>query len=386
MKNITIILNILSLYCLFACKQIDKKGVNESIVLDFSQVEIDDKFLLSDIFKDIEAIPLETNDSCLISNIGRIRFIDNKFFVLDSRQNVIFIFDNKGTYLNKIGKKGEGPQEYITIQGFDVDEKKHRVCLYSAYKGLMYYDYEGNFIEQQEIPCKCNDLIIVDQSVIVHCGQNHNTIDDSSQDYMLAVYNQKESSTKGFIPFDMAKLGAVHFFYDQARYFTSLKNEALFFYPFWNTIYSIKDGSVVPKYKLDFGDLTLPNNYVDDFPTVEKAYDELFKNRKYVYAFNSCWENDKYFSIRATIKGLMRTCLYDKKTHTLKVGFGKDNFGVYPKFSDATNEYLVAYKNAEDLVESIERNAEKIQLLPQIKNLSTLDSEANPVVFLYYFK
>lgn len=386
MKNITIIF-IVSLCYLLGCKHIDKEEISESIVLDFSQVEIDDKFLLSDIFKSIKAIPLETNDSCLISDIARVRFIDNKFFILDSRQNIIFIFDSNGRYLNKINKKGEGPQEYINIQGFDVDEKRHRVCLYSAYKGLMYYDYEGNFIQQQQMPCKCNDLIIVNEYVVLQCGQNHNTIDDTSQDYMLAVYNQENFSTKGFISFDMAKLGAVHFFYDQQRYFTSLKNEALFFYPFWNTIYSIKDGEVTPKYKLSFGDITLPENYVDDFPSVEKAYDELFKSRKYVYAFNSGWENERYFSIRATIKGLMRTFLYDKQNHTFKIGFGKDGFGAYPKFCDATNEYLIAYRLADNLIENVEYNkTKKIPMDPQVEKLSALDLESNPILFLYYFK
>lgn len=66
----------------------------------------------------IELIPLETTEKNLIGEVNRIVFDDNKYYVrsTNSMQNgKLFVFDKDGKFLQQIGRKGGGPDEYIEM-------------------------------------------------------------------------------------------------------------------------------------------------------------------------------------------------------------------------------------------------------------------------------
>ena len=390
LRNFTIIKISILLYCLFACEQPQvQNDDSKALTLDFSKaIEAYENIKFSEIIKEIKVIPLETKDSCLISEINILRYTDNKFFILDSQQGIIFIFDKTGKFLSKISHRGTGPEEYINLFSFDVDTATHSVCLFSAYRGLMYYDYQGNFLKQQDdMPCNtCMDFVLSDSKVIIYRGNTTDNL-DAKKNYMLFIKDLLDSSSQNYISFDINKTGHILHTHDQIRAFEKNEQEILFFYPYFNNIYSIKNNNVFIKYKLYFGSNTLPENYFNNFDVPEKAYRDLYQGKKYVHAFNSCWENDKYFSIRANVKGTMRTCFYDKKENSLKIGYEKDSFGAFPLISEANNEYFVGFRSVEALHHEIEyANESNRQIDPQVQEIKNKNIDDNPVVFLYYFK
>lgn len=69
---------------------------------------------------------------------------------MDRHKNQVLLFDRKGKFIHKIGKKGQGPGEYASLTDIAVDEEENRIYL-GGHK-LICYDFEGNYMKQVSIP------------------------------------------------------------------------------------------------------------------------------------------------------------------------------------------------------------------------------------------
>ncbi|MGE4567948.1 MAG: 6-bladed beta-propeller [Bacteroidales bacterium] len=97
-------------------------------------------------------IVLETNDNCLMGNIRTLRFRDDRFFMLDENDHV-FVFDKSGKFLNTIGRKGNGPGEYIRIRSIFVNPEKEQITLIEPVRKMrLIYNYQGELLEEAPIP------------------------------------------------------------------------------------------------------------------------------------------------------------------------------------------------------------------------------------------
>ena len=74
---------------------------------------------LSDIFSKVSEICLETGDSCLIGDYNS-KFVKRNGVIYVKSLNEIFLFDDKGKFLRKVSKVGNGPGEYDGIRDFDI--------------------------------------------------------------------------------------------------------------------------------------------------------------------------------------------------------------------------------------------------------------------------
>src|SRR5690554_6540990 len=78
---------------------------------------------LEDIdFKSFKIISLETKDESLLGDVVEVRPYMSYFYVLDS-EGKLFAFDSDGKYINHIGTKGNGPDEYLKLSAFFINKK-----------------------------------------------------------------------------------------------------------------------------------------------------------------------------------------------------------------------------------------------------------------------
>lgn len=111
-----------------------------------------DKINLSEILDSLSYIALKTPDYLPVDIILDVEDADDCVFVLDRSQK-IYRFDKQGHFLNLIGNKGEGADEYINIVELDVDEQKNFINLYDIYKRkILVFDYQGSYMYSIPIP------------------------------------------------------------------------------------------------------------------------------------------------------------------------------------------------------------------------------------------
>src|SRR5690606_2147847 len=113
-------------------------------------IEIKKDFLLSEVnepqFKAIDTVDLERPGNPSLTSIWDIAFAENHIFLVDVKQGFLK-YNYEGNFLKKIGKKGEGPDEYLTPMAIYADEKEN-IALVGDYGKMVVnsYDLEGNYI------------------------------------------------------------------------------------------------------------------------------------------------------------------------------------------------------------------------------------------------
>lgn len=114
------------------------------------------KLDLDEWFKKIELIALETTPESVIAEINKVVFFGNRYYILDRRQNAIFVYDQKGQFIfHTKSLAGRGPGEYNRIIDFNINEAKEQLeILDPPSHKIMVYSLNGeylNFINLKEL-------------------------------------------------------------------------------------------------------------------------------------------------------------------------------------------------------------------------------------------
>jgi hypothetical protein len=204
-----------------------------------------DRIDYSMLFDSLEYVRIETTDDILIKELTRVKYFDNKIFILDKKIQSLFAFDMDGKLIWKIQNFGGGPREYSQLTDFGIDEKNNELFLFSRFDRIQIYDLDGNFVDEDIIPLLGNSFTVNNDWMYLYTGGRSNLINKKNEQYNLFIYN-KEGEIKGEIPFKK-ELNTV-IVYNSPNSFCKYENEIRFFMPFSNNIYSIQKDSVYIKY------------------------------------------------------------------------------------------------------------------------------------------
>lgn len=123
---------------------------NENAPVPF--VDLDKEYPKKTIYiediADVRYVPLETNDSCLISFPSKIVMRDSLIIISDTQQNEIYFFNSDGKYLSKISHHGRGPLEYYNVYNTCVDFDRKLVYIadpYSYPRKVKAYNFDGTY-------------------------------------------------------------------------------------------------------------------------------------------------------------------------------------------------------------------------------------------------
>jgi hypothetical protein len=93
----------------------------------------------------LDTINLEAPGNPPLVDVRDIAFSEHFFLLLDVKHGLLK-FDYSGSFLRTIGKKGEGPEEYISPRAIHLDEKGKCILVADWQKrAVISYDLEGNF-------------------------------------------------------------------------------------------------------------------------------------------------------------------------------------------------------------------------------------------------
>lgn len=286
MKQFTYLISFL---LLISCK-------NESIrPQSDNQIKIDPN--KKELFFDIkqaqfsETIPLESTEHSLLGNIDKMLIKNNHMYILDKKiAEAIFVFDEKGKFIYKIDRSGQGPGEYSSLDDFTIDEKTGSLLILDADQRKILYFEGSTFTHEKKIP--------YDISFISSNGENFigvtNYCDGEGQEchHVLLFDNdfnliKKEES---FV-YDPQKiewdLRLPLFTYAQKNFYTK---------SFSNYIKLVNEDSVRNFVHIDFGSNNLPENVLNY--DRQKLLDYLKKEKNVAYLIDNFMmdENLVYFN------------------------------------------------------------------------------------------
>ena len=110
-------------FIIFSCKDSsrDKKD-NVHIIKIALDSPIEQKSFMDKV-SDFRFIPLETTLQSIINKIDKCVIKDERFYILDKKQQSIFIFTNEGKFITRFNRLGKGPDEYIELTDFEIGDQ-----------------------------------------------------------------------------------------------------------------------------------------------------------------------------------------------------------------------------------------------------------------------
>ena len=134
---------VLILFLLLSCVQ---SAENEREIPFANGIENVQEINVSDIALDVRYIALETNSDCLLGkDLYDISFSEKYLFVRDDSD--LYQFTLEGKFIRKIGKKGQGPKEFLMISSVKYDNQKEEIYMNDLLSGkIKVYSFDGDFM------------------------------------------------------------------------------------------------------------------------------------------------------------------------------------------------------------------------------------------------
>lgn len=101
------------------------------------------------IVRNIEIIPLEENGDHLLGSLIDILKCEDSYIVLDKKNSKIYRYSAKGCYINSIGNRGNGPEEYLDITNIQVYDGS--IIVFSYPSKILYYSLDGSFVKSESV-------------------------------------------------------------------------------------------------------------------------------------------------------------------------------------------------------------------------------------------
>ena len=153
-----------------------------------------------DIFTSIDTIHFEFTENSVLGSISQICKHPNGYLVLEMHYaKEVYLFDNKGKFLKRLGNKGEGPQEYKMPGFIYVDILGNSYILDSSLRKILLFDVNGSYLNDINIV----ELNIDPKSFIVDNQQENTEIiffdprtGQNSHKYFVFNYFEKKLTFK----------------------------------------------------------------------------------------------------------------------------------------------------------------------------------------------
>ena len=79
---------------------------------------VEKKANLSDLLDSVEYIALETTDESLLPGLSKLLCVKDNFYA--SAETEVMKFDSNGRFIGKLSMLGNGPQDYLSINDYDI--------------------------------------------------------------------------------------------------------------------------------------------------------------------------------------------------------------------------------------------------------------------------
>ena len=330
-----------------------------------------EKFWDSNIIEHINYLPLETNDDCLLSDDVQLKSMGNDYYILDNKaHHKIFRFNSEGIFLNTIGQRGQGPNEYNELLDFTVDERNQtiEVLVFPEYK-IFRYEPDGKVMTtiKNEIPAQ--SFAKLGDTYYLNIGYSNYF----SKERIYKVNDQGVVISK-YHPI------TTRLFPVTEPNFTQTDRHIIFHESFSNTIYDVTNEDVEPLYTIDFGKYSIP----DDIHKIEPMQVLEILERKGMCMIVSYYENSNFVYFFVSQQELQEITynhlLIDKKTGNKRILYfteeKEDGYGFFGRAEMLTdNDELIFLVQQAPLIDLIEKHS-----FFKGNLTNPLNDELNPVI------
>ena len=338
---------------------------------------IPDKMVyIKDYFTTINYLPLETTDECLIGSLARYNIIEDYILVTSNDHCYLFNLSN-GKFIREIGKRGNGPGEYRSGQGYYNPYSK-TIYFPDWNSGFLKYSLEGKLLSKITIPEHSSSLeypsfattfSFISEDLICAFFLNIN----GAESKRVMIFSESGEIIKLFPNNRIIKTNASVISIGRDNFYRN-NNKLFFKEEFVDTVYTVTKEKLSPAYIIDQGKFKIK---------YENRYDNPFKFQPVTLIM----ENNNYVILQWITYGEKCYTIYDKNnnicnSYVAKEGF-IDNINNFMPFLPTTVSYdgaFVSILEAFKVVEVLEKN--KMKNNPGLAPLLKVNEYDNPILII----
>jgi hypothetical protein len=270
----------------------------ETETVDFQSFKKTEGIIPENIIKNKKYILLDSSsDNILFKGIDKIFIRNNRVYILDKRLKKLIVFDIEGRGIGRVGQIGQGPEEYLQISDFDVNENGDIYFIDGTGGGsdrLFVFNKNLQFVFKKDMPFEAD---------IVHCLPNGKLL------FGLSTWNKGENENMRFAitGADMkTEQSLIEYdeYFDDAYWisgYTFVETESGILYnkPIDNYVYQFsRAGSLDKAYYFDFGSKNVPDDDKKDIEGNRAKYENYccLKNFTVIndnYILGTLWDKLK---------------------------------------------------------------------------------------------
>ncbi|MFV0266548.1 MAG: 6-bladed beta-propeller [Draconibacterium sp.] len=249
------------------------------------------KVLLKDILDSSTFCFLGRQSDCVIGEVDKILYHNNRYYILDKLQFSVIVFDDAGNFIFRFCQKGPGPKEYTFMNDFTIFED--RLCILDS-NAILVYTLSGEYLKKVRLDFTATRLENIDDKYFAFF-RHSNTERAKKLNFDLIVTDDNGNVQKRYFPYsdidDKNNITTKQSFYVN-------NDEVSYIQRFNDTIYTFQNSSIAPKYVIDFGKYKIPSNPLENSKFQEFAYFiKDFQETSNVVVFSFTYSNTVYHAI-----------------------------------------------------------------------------------------
>lgn len=231
----------------------------------------------SEIFEEINYIPLETKKASVFGKIDQLFITDSLFLILDHDINAILIFNKNGRFHGKIEGGSESKTYHpLGIQAFFVDKEKGEIKYKLGETRVIVHNFNGEKI-REETTIRSKHVYIFPNDEIVFFYYNSNDKNNQEEFNNELAWQRNGHTYQSALTYSIKNpvIATSDWMFKNGTPFYEGGNDTIVFYsrPFDYTIYQVSPKTFIDKYSFLFpASFSLP----PDFRTKQEYYGKRF--------------------------------------------------------------------------------------------------------------
>ena len=377
LKTLSLLAILILIVLLPSCRESRQKAVTPAEIVAKVDVSESNKVFDVDQIADLEkVIPLETVGDALVGEIDKLEMDDNHIVILDKLIRAVWLFGTDGKYIRRIGRLGNGPKEYVSLDDMCFDKENGTVWIWDRVKQVMLeYDLSGELLKEVATGFSSNVFAKTNEGFWLYYSYLKNPDNNS----LILVNEEMDHLVKGFFATKET------FPVSLSSGFTSWAGKEYFYFPLSNVLYSLDGTEARPYIEFDFGERTLPYSKIVNMSPEE--YETLIDSGSYLGGLKNVQLSSKYcfFQFSSTVQNKYVTAYYgvlDLETSTVEVFSYLNRSDLLVDFSS-----LLCVTTNDELVYPICPSKHNPIYFDELRTLvPEVTEDSNPVLALYKLK
>ena len=368
-------------------------------IQDITFEDAPDDFKLTDSFKKVHFVQLEMTDECAINMEKKIVLADSRILV-GTIHSELYCFDSEtGKFICQIGKRGEGPGEYLSIADFYYNSSDSCIVIVDVFNNrALSYSLDGEFLSENIFPAPVNYVDCIERSQNGYYMLSHKIHGGNSKnDYAYTVV-MPDSSYFSFDPFAPVSVG--NYMTAYAKHPMTAYGNRFTFQKFLNdTIFRLDNGEIHPLYKLQMNKPLATKEQIANFGPYHKrevcnmaratgyfvGFDRIYETSKYILLIPPDQSDQGYFWIdKKTNTGIRIPSSYNFNKEAKRAIEGKSIISVMGGNDRALISYINPMLIKLCFIGAFEKNPDIIPFSEELRPFfENADPEGNPIVIIY---